>query len=59
VEVTDDRGMPLPAYSSAPLTGDHTNAVVRFTQPWAALAGQEIRLRFRLREADLFSYWLV
>lgn len=58
VEVTDDLGAPLPGYTCGPMAGDWTDIAVPFDRPWAALAGQQIRLRFRLVQTDLFSYWL-
>ena len=56
-EVTDGLGMTLPGYSAHPISKDRTDAVVRFDRPLVALAGQKARLRFRLREANLYSYW--
>lgn len=56
-EFTDSEGRLLPGYRSHPLTGDHLDALLRFERPLTALAGSETRLRFRLTQADLYSYW--
>ncbi len=57
VEVLDPSGKVLA--SSKPLTGDHHRGEV----PWergrlAELKGQTVTLRFTLRQARFFSYWL-
>jgi hypothetical protein len=57
VELTDDMGQPLPGYTSLPMVKDRTDAIMRFDRPLAALRGHRIRLRFRLKRADLYSYW--
>jgi hypothetical protein len=56
-EITDDVGLPLPGYTSLPMVKDRTDALLRFDRPLAALRGHKVRLRFRLKRADLFSYW--
>ncbi len=58
-EVTDDMGSPLPGYTSLPMVKDRTDAALRFHRPLAALRGHTVRLRFRLKRANLFSYWFV
>ena len=57
VELTDDMGQPLPGYTSLPMVKDRTDAIMRFDRPLAALRGHRIRLRFRLKRANLYSYW--
>jgi hypothetical protein len=57
VEVLDDRDKVLA--TSAPITG----SLLRGEVPWkqgniAGLSGRSVSLRFTLRKADLFSYWL-
>lgn len=59
VEVTDGEGRALPGYTSHPLAKDRTDAAVRFDRPLGELAGREVRLRFRMREVNLYSYWFV
>jgi hypothetical protein len=59
VELADDQGRPLPGYSSLPIAKDRTDALVRFDRPLEALQGRQVRLRFRLRRASLYSYWFV
>jgi len=58
-EVTDDQGVPLPGYTSLPMAKDRVDAALRFDRPLGELAGSQARLRFRLRRANLYSYWFV
>ncbi|SKB06397.1 hypothetical protein SAMN02745166_04465 [Prosthecobacter debontii] len=60
VEIQDVHGTPIPGFSLAdcePVTGDQIELPVRWKngQDLAKLAGQPIRLRFTLRDSDLFS----
>ncbi|MEW6752266.1 MAG: hypothetical protein AB1505_14985 [Candidatus Latescibacterota bacterium] len=57
VEVTDEEGRALPGWVSQPLTADCPDAAVPFGRPLAELGGRPVRLRFRLRQADLYSWW--
>lgn len=62
VEVQDAAGRPLPGYAledSEPWFGDTPDRPVRWRERGAdvsALAGREVRLRFVLSDADLYSY---
>lgn len=56
-EITDDRGHALEGWTSGPVTGDSVDAVASFPRPLDALGDQTVRLRMRLRNASLFSYW--
>lgn len=41
------------------VNGDHTRAEIRWRgHDLAELAGQRVRIRFQLRDADLYSFWL-
>lgn len=53
-------GDPLPGYTSAPVTGNRTDARVRWQsgKALASLKGQQVKLRFTLSGADLYSYWI-
>ena len=59
VELQDAGGKPLPGFTLAdcvPLVGDHIEQAVSWKgASLAALAGQPVRLRFQLQDADLFS----
>ena len=57
VAFADDKGNPLPDYTSAPIAVDQTDTLVPFSQGLEALAGQEVRVRLQLRNAGLYSYW--
>ena len=59
VEVTDEEGVTLEGYTSHSLAEDRTDVVVGFDRPLGGLAGQTMRLRFRMREANLYSYWFI
>lgn len=58
VEVLDAAGNTVPGYTSIPVTGDRLDAQVRWKGggTLAALAGQQIKLRFSLVDTDLYSY---
>ena len=61
VEVQDSGGTPIPGYTlaeSLELYGDTLNRPVRWQGDTALgpLAGQAVRLRFVLRDADLFAF---
>jgi hypothetical protein len=57
-EITDDLGQVLPGYTSEPMSADGTDVPLSFPSSLAALGDREVRLRFRLRKACLYSYWL-
>jgi hypothetical protein len=61
VEIQDDEGIAIPGYTlneMDPLYGDELDKVVTWksTKKIADLAGKPVRLRFVLRDADLFSF---
>ena len=55
---TGTRDRPLPRFSD-PIGGDHLAAEVcwKGKSDISEVAGREVRLRFRLRRTQLFSYW--
>jgi hypothetical protein len=60
VEIQDEAGQPLPGYALAdclPIYTDEIERAVAWTSgaDVGALAGQTVRLRFSLKDADLFS----
>ena len=60
VEIQDESGKPLPGYAIAdmkPLFGDELDAAISWkTRPDVSdLAGKPVRLRFVMKDADLFS----
>ncbi|MEO6181842.1 MAG: hypothetical protein ABIP71_01790 [Verrucomicrobiota bacterium] len=60
VEVQDEQGQPLPGYSLAEmdlLFGDDLDAVVKWRsgKDSSALIGKPVRLRFVMKDADLYS----
>ncbi|MBI1928880.1 hypothetical protein HYR99_32125 [Candidatus Poribacteria bacterium] len=57
VAITDDKGAPLVNYTSTPIVGDRLDASVPFNHTLEALKGKEVRLRFQLKGASLYSYW--
>lgn len=61
-EVLDRNGRPIAPYTldqCEPVTGDGTRLPVRWNAgAAAAIAGREIRLRFVLDRAQLFSFWI-
>jgi hypothetical protein len=57
VTVTDDMGTPLENYTSERITGDELETTVNFSRPLGDIKGREVRLRFQLKAASLYSYW--
>ncbi len=62
-EVLDESGRPIPGFTSRtciPVRGDHTIAPIRWRNGASLqdLASQPVRLRFRLRNARLYSFWV-
>ena len=60
VELQDEAGQPLPGYrlaDSTPMFGDELDEAVRWqsTDDVSLLAGKCVRLRFVLKDADLFA----
>jgi hypothetical protein len=60
VELHDEAGRPLPGFAladAAPLFGDELDAVVKWKSgdDVSTLAGRHVRLRFVLKDADLFA----
>jgi hypothetical protein len=60
IEIQSVDGAALPGYSLAeckPIIGDHIARLVRWGEnsDVSSLAGQPVRLRFALREADVYS----
>jgi hypothetical protein len=40
------------------ITGDQLDATSSWAQPLSTLAGQQVRLKFHIDNADLYSYWI-
>jgi hypothetical protein len=60
VEIQDAEGKALPGFALAdcePIWGDHTGRMVKWKggDDVSALAGESVRLRFEMSDADLFS----
>jgi hypothetical protein len=60
VELEDESGVPIPGYSlgdATPLVGDEIERVAnwRHTSAVGSLAGQPVRLRVVMKDADLYS----
>jgi hypothetical protein len=63
VEVVDRSGRVIPDFAldkCEPVRGNATRAAVRWSTGASlrALAGQPVRLRFVLNDADLFAFWV-
>ncbi len=59
VEVLDAKGNPLPGYAGSdcsPVRGDSISQVVRWRQSDRLPKQRPVRLRFRLRDASLYSF---
>ena len=60
VEVLGADGKPVPGGVSQPVTGDATDLVVRWAEgtPSPLLTKQPVQLRFKIRNARLYAYWV-
>lgn len=64
VEVLDADGNPVEGYAKTDCTGlkhmDSTKAMItwRNHDDLSALAGQPVRLKFHLKDGDLYSFWI-
>lgn len=61
VEVTDETGTVMPGYSQeecAPIHVDSVRHAVGWRGRTAIPAGRRLRLRFLMKNADLYSYWM-
>ena len=60
VEVTDAAGESLPGFSRSEIIGGNNASIaVRWNDATLAnIADQVVRLRFRARNAKLYSYWV-
>ena len=56
VVIEDEAGSALPGFDSGELFGDAADRAVHFDGNLAALARQLVRLRFILRDADLYAF---
>ena len=54
-EVLDEAATPIPGYTSCEYFGDSLERFIRFEKPLSALQGKPIRLKFILRDGELFS----
>ena len=60
IEIQDSSGQPVPGYgldNTVEIIGDETDGVVSWKggSDVASLAGRPVRLRFIMRDADLYS----
>lgn len=58
VEVLDAAGQVLEGFIAAPLRQDAVDAMVEFPRSLASLAGRCVRLRFGLKNARLYAFWV-
>ena len=60
VQVCDEHGEPMTRLeASEPITGDQPRAGIRFeAADWAGLESRAVSLRFTLRNASLYAYWI-
>ncbi len=56
IELCGEDGMPIPGYDSGRLFGDELERPVDFDAPLAALKGKPVRIRFTLKDAELYSF---
>lgn len=52
----DEDGNPLPGYDSGRLFGDSTDRPVEFQRSLEELSGKPVRIRFEMKDAELYSF---
>ena len=56
VAVCDEEGQELEGYSSYVMFGDSVDRPVEFEKSLKELAGQTVRLKFKMKDAHLYSF---
>lgn len=56
VSVCDADGNPLEGYTSYTMFGDSVERPVEFEKPLSALKGKRVRLKFEMKDAQLYSF---
>jgi len=54
--VCDEAGNPIPGYDSGKLFGNSVDRTVEFENDLAQLAGKPVRLRFEMKDSELYSF---
>jgi len=53
--ILDEHGEPIDGYDSGYLFGNSTNRPVAFAKPLSELAGKPVKLKFIMKDADIYS----
>ena len=56
VSLLDEEGVTLEGYESYVMFGDSVDRPVEFEKPLSALKGKEVRVRFVMKDAKLYSF---
>lgn len=56
VSLLDEEGVTLEGYESYVMFGDSVDRPVEFEKPLSALKGKEVRVRFAMKDAKLYSF---
>jgi len=56
IRLCDEAGIPLDGYDSDVLFGDMVSRNVDFEKPLSDLCGKPVRIRFDMKDADLYSF---
>ncbi len=56
VYVCDENGNELEGYESYTVFGDSVDRPVEFAKPLAEIAGKTVRLKFKMKDADIYSF---
>ncbi|MBN1393520.1 MAG: hypothetical protein JW959_00615 [Pirellulales bacterium] len=64
VEIQDADGLPIPGFTlddCPEIIGNHIRRIVTWKQgpDWSSLAGKTVRLRFVLKDADLYAFQFI
>jgi 2',3'-cyclic-nucleotide 2'-phosphodiesterase (5'-nucleotidase family) len=56
VSLCDENGRAIEGYTSFPIFGNSVDRPVEFEKPLAALNGKQVSIRFRMKDAQLYSF---
>ena len=56
IYICDEDGNPIEGYDSKKHFGDSLGRNIKFEKPLSALAGKTVRLKFEIKDADLYAF---
>jgi hypothetical protein len=56
IVICDENGEALSGYDSGKHFGNSLGRAIAFEKPLGALAGKTVRIKFEMKDADLYSF---